>query len=163
MKAFFKPVALMTASVATISLLSACGPKTPEQMIIGTWVQTEAVTMSEQGATVTISDSSSTYKKDGTSAGMATMTVSGSPAGDMTFIMDGKGSWSMVDGQLVEKAVNADIQTSADNPMAQMIAKQMKTQIESIPESTSEIIKLTKDELIVKDQQTSITMTYKRK
>lgn len=163
MKALFKPVAMMTASVATISLLTACGPKTPEQMILGTWVQSEPISMNEQGADFVISDSRSTYKKDGTSEGVATMTISGTPVGDMQFVMDGQGTWSMKDGVLTEKAMAADVQTNSDNPMAKMIASQFQNEVKNAPESTSEIIKLTKDELIVRDMQSDITMTYKRK
>jgi predicted small lipoprotein YifL len=162
MRPIFKTTAFMAAGLATISL-TACGAKTPEQLILGEWVQAAPVSMTEQGMTVTLSETSTHYKADGSVKGSATIKLGGLPDNMSTYVMAGNGTWSLVDGKLVETMNSANVMAAGDNANAKAVAEQMQDQFQGQTATTSEIIKLTKSELIVRDLESDITMNYKRK
>lgn len=163
MRALYKTTALIAASVAIIGLSACGGSKAPEKLILGNWVQADDTSMTQEGMTITIKDGEANYRADGTSNGGGTMVLGDVPEEMATYVLRGESTWSFNDGNLVETMNSATVKPGSDNPNAVAIATQMEQQVTLQGATTSEIIKLTKDELILRDMESDITMTYKRK
>ena len=126
---------ILAFAFATLILvtLTACGggKKTPEQLIVGSWVASEPAVMNEGGMTITMSDMSATYNKDKTAAGKGAMKMTG-PGLPMALEMSmtTESTWVIEGDKLKETITNADIKMITKIPgmpdMSGMIAEQMK-------------------------------------
>ena len=163
MRALYKTTAMLAASAAMLGLTACGGAKTPEQLILGDWVQASPVSMTEGGMTITLKDTTATYNADGTSKGGGTMVLGGLPDDMSTFMIMGDATWSLADGVLKETVTSAKVKPGTPSAGAVTIATQVEQEMNKSTTTESEIVSLTKDELIVRDMESDITMSYKRK
>ena len=162
MKPFFKS-SLMTATLVTTAIaLGACSKATPEKLIVGNWNQSTPIVMDQAGTSVTMSDASVTYSADGTSKGGVEMTLGGVPADFASYTIATTGTWDIEDGFLVETVSEVDVTPGSQSPQAAAIATQMKSAMSAQPESRSEIKTLTKESLVVYQEDADLTMSYNR-
>ena len=159
---------ILAFAFATLILvtLTACGggKKTPEQLIVGSWVASEPAVMNEGGMTITMSDMSATYNKDKTAAGKGAMKMTG-PGLPMALEMSmtTESTWVIEGDKLKETITNADIKMITKIPgmpdMSGMIAEQMKSQ----GQASVTILTLDKKNLQVKDDKTGLQINMTRK
>jgi|GEM_PF-2815834 len=164
-----KIISLLFTAFAMLTL-TACGgdkggdAKTPEQLIVGTWVSSEPLGMDEGGVTVTITDMTAIYKKDNTSEFSMNMAMSGAMLPQkMELDMTGAGVWSVEGTTLTETVKSVDAKMKTEIPgmpdLSPMIAEELKNK----GAVTSTIITLDKNSLVLKDNDTGETMKLKRK
>lgn len=162
MKPIFKSIAL-TLSAVSLAACGGSGAETPAELIVGEWVQTTPITISDSGATIQISNSMNTYRADGTTEGTASMTIQPVPVGVGGFEISAAGDWRLEDGILVEDLTDMDVKASGSNPQAFALAAQMQVGMQNQGESRSEIRELTKDSLVLYAPATDIEIRYTRK
>lgn len=144
--------------------LTACGgdkAKTPEQLIVGTWVSTAPIVVEESGMTISITDMAVTYKKDNTTKFNADMAMSGLMAMELSF--SGTGTWAMEGDQLTETITAVDVDMKTEVPGMPDMNDMMSEQMIAEGKTTSTIVSLDKKTYVVKDNDSGETMTLKRK
>lgn len=163
MKPVFKPSIFALICVTVALALSACSKSdTPETLILGDWKQAEAITIDQAGVSVSMTDGTVSYAKDGTSKGTMAMSIGGMPEEFANYNINTTGKWRIEDNMLVESLVDAKVTSASGSPQAAAIATQMKAGMLAQAEGKSEIRELTKASLIVHQPEVDMTMTFKR-
>lgn len=154
---------LLTGLSAAL-LLAACSsePQTQAEMLVGEWEQTEPTVMTQGGQSVTLSDAEITYKADGTSEGSAVMTLAGVPDDMAGFRIVASSTYTLADGVITETITNGTVEALGTNPQAQQIATMIQGGMASTPASSSTIVTLTEDTLVLRQDETGVSTTYSR-
>lgn len=167
MRVVFPPRLLTGCALAFTISLSACSKAadtadTPEALLVGSWTQSAPLTLQDSGINISMTDGFVTYAADGSSNGGMSMNLEGLPENISKFDIKSNATWRIEDGFLIENMVTANVSSIGGSPQGDMMASEMEAAMQSDVEARSEILSLTKDELVVYQAETDLTMKYKR-
>jgi len=152
--------------VVTVFLLSACsGEKPVEKAILGTWVQDTPTSMTANGLQTTTADTVLRIQKNGKVHLTRNLDITGQglPADGVKVGLELRGSWELINGQLVQAQDTALVMPRTSDETARQWADQLQAQAEQSPPTTKDIIAVDKNQLILQDQDTGTTDIYRRK
>jgi hypothetical protein len=153
------------AAFASATILSACGggaPKTQAELLLGEWDQTAPVSITQDGQTVIISEGELEYDDDGTSEGEALMTITTMPAEINAFRIKGNTTYVLVGDALTETLTSGTVTAVGNTAQAVQLAELIQASMMQVPTSSSTIVSLDKDTLVVRENESGAEITYKR-
>ena len=154
----------LAVSFTALTLLSACGPKSPEAQILGKWTQTEPVSTTTNGLEIRKSNAVLIFKKDGDVRLTRTLEFAGAglPEEGLAFDINLDGDWSLAEGVLVQTLETVIVTPRSAAPEAADTARQLEQDSLADPQTRKTIVKLDNRELMVQDIDTGITDIYTR-
>jgi len=164
---------ILIFAFATLLLigLTACGKDNSsseslisENLIIGSWVAVEAPVIDENGMKITFNNLKATYNEDHTSSSTGQLVVS-SPMlpVSMKMSLNIKATWSIKGNKLSETVTDADIKTTTSIPGVPDLGGMMAKELKSKGVGTSTILTLDRNNLVVKEDESGMITTMKRK
>ncbi|MGJ8560694.1 MAG: hypothetical protein ACSHX3_10700 [Litorimonas sp.] len=151
--------------LASAAFLAACGggaPKTQAELLLGEWDQTDPVTITQDGQTVMISEGEVEFDDDGTSEGEALMTITTMPVEINTYRVKGNTSYVLAGNVITETLTSGTVTPVGDAAQAVQIAEKIQASMLQAPSSSSTIVSLDKDTLVIRENESGAEITYKR-
>jgi len=151
--------------------LTACGKDSSsseglisESLLIGSWVAVEAPTVDQQGMKITFNNLKTTYNKNHTSSSTGQLVVS-SPMlpVSMKMSLNIKATWSIKGDKLSETVTDADIKTTTRIPGVPDLGGMMAKELKSKGVGTSTILTLDKKNLVVKEDESGMIITMRKR
>jgi|GEM_PF-2362431 len=168
MKTFLTILLASTLSVVAVSC-SEKPPKTVAEMtekqlsekLIGDWVMDD-ITVEQDGVEVRMFDTTMSYKIDGTSYGDGKMEFMSDemPANLGSFKIVVETNWSMESGLVRDKITGLRITPLKENAQSSQIAALLQNQMVNAPSTTSEILAISDNILVLESD--GIKQTYRR-
>lgn len=156
--------------VIFILFLGACSGKEPavEKAVLGTWVQETPTSMTARGIQTTTTDTVLRMDKNGETYLTRNLTINGQklPAAGVELSIELRGNWNIANNQLTLAQSSALIlPRNADktDKFARDWAKELQRQADAGHTSVKNIILANKKQLILQDDDTGTTDTYRRK
>lgn len=152
-------------ALASAAFLIACGagaPKTQAELLLGEWEQVAPVTIVQDGQGVIISDGEVEYNDDGTGEGVALMTISSMPAELNAYRVKADTTYTLTDSILTESMVSATVTAQSDSEQAAQFAEMIQAGMVQAPASSSTIVSLDEDTLVLRENESGAEITYKR-
>lgn len=152
-------------ALASAAFVTACGdgaPKTQAELLLGEWDQSAPATVTQQGQTIVFTDGEVEYKSNGTSEGETVMTLGGVPEEMASYKMEAVTSYTLKDGVITDQFTVGTVTPVNANEQSNQLAAQMQAMLPQTPPSSSTILTLTKDVLVLRENTTGVELTYKR-
>lgn len=152
-------------ALASAAFLTACGagaPKTEAELLLGEWDQVAPVTIMQDGQTVMISEGAVKYDADGTGEGIALMTISSLPVEINAYSVKADTTYTLTDSILTEAMVNATVTAQSDSEQATQLAEMIQAGMVQAPASSSTIVSIDANTLVLRENESGAEITYKR-
>jgi hypothetical protein len=152
-------------ALASAAVLTACGagaPKTEAELLLGEWDQVAPVTIMQDGQTVMISEGAVKYDADGTGEGIALMTISSLPVEINAYSVKADTTYTLTDSILTEAMVNATVTAQSDSEQAAQLAEMIQAGMVQAPASSSTIVSIDANTLVLRENESGAEITYKR-
>jgi hypothetical protein len=152
-------------ALASAAFLTACGagaPKTEAELLLGEWDQVAPVTIMQDGQTVMISEGAVKYDADGTGEGIALMTISSLPVEINAYSVKADTTYTLTDSILTEAMVNATVTAQSDSEQAAQLAEMIQAGMVQAPASSSTIVSIDANTLVLRENESGAEITYKR-
>ncbi len=157
-----KRIFIFALAMVALLIVTGCGKKTPEQLLVGKWAASEPMVIDQGGMKMTISDMKATYKKDGTSTGSAHMKMASAMLPKpIELEMKLSSKWTLKDNVLTETATDADVKMLTKIPGMPDMGEMMKKNMKNTPKSST-VLQLDKKTLKIKDNQSGQVFTMTR-
>lgn len=147
--------------------LAGCssGDPSPEKAILGTWVQETPTSMTARGIQTTTTDTVLSVKKNGESRLTRKLSLMGRnlPDTGIPLSIELKGHWELTNRQLTLTQKSAIILPLISDDIALKWANELQKQAEAGHSSVKNIVLANKEQLILQDEDTGATDTYRRK
>lgn len=150
-------------ALASAALLTACGgPKTNAELLLGEWDQVAPVTITQDGQAVIISDGEIEYDADGTGEGIALMTIESLPVEVNSYRVSADTTYVLTDNVLTETMVSAVVTAQSDSEQAAQLAEMIQAGMGQAPASSSTIVSIDENTLVLRENESGAEITYKR-
>jgi len=151
-------------ALASAAFLTACGggPKTQADLLLGEWEQVAPITITQDGQTVMISEGEIEYDADGTGEGVALMTISDLPVEINAYRVEADTTYILADNVLTETMVSATVTAQGETEQARQLAEMIQAGMLQAPASSSTIVSLDKDTLVLRENESGAEITYTR-
>lgn len=146
--------------------LTACdkGKNSYEDLIVGSWVASDAAVMEESGMKITISDMTASYAKDHTATGGGKMSLSGPGLPTkLEMSMSTKTTWRIEGNLLKETITDIDLKILTKVPGMPDLSPMIEEQMKAKGEGSVTIITLDKNTFEYKEEEAGMQVTMKRK
>jgi len=137
------------------------GELSPEKAIIGTWVQETPTSMTSRGIQTTTINTVLKFQKNGETHLTRNLTIEGQklPAEGIELRVELRGTWDITNTGLTQTQTSALIMPQDSSKLAQDWSRQADAGHKSV----KTIVLANKEQLILQDQDTGTTDTYRRK
>jgi hypothetical protein len=159
MRKFALPLLISAAA------LTACGggaPKTQAELLLGEWEQVAPVIITQDGQSVQVSEGEVEFDEDGTSEGEALMTITTMPVEVNAYRVKGSSTYTLAGNIITEQLVEATVAPVGSADQAAQIAEMIQASMLQAPTSSSTIVSLDKDTLVIRENESGAEITYKR-
>jgi hypothetical protein len=111
---------------------------------------------------VMISEGAVKYDADGTGEGIALMTISSLPVEINAYSVKADTTYTLTDSILTEAMVNATVTAQSDSEQAAQLAEMIQAGMVQAPASSSTIVSIDANTLVLRENESGAEITYKR-
>lgn len=152
-------------TLAAAALLTACGsgaPKTQAELLIGEWDQAEPIVITQNGSALSLREGKLDFRKDGTSESESLLTFRDVPTQIAAYKVASKANYTLNGATLTEMTTNLSVVPIDSNTDSEQMASGLMNMMGAIESSTLTILSIDKDQLVLKDPNSDVVMTYNR-